>query len=275
MNTISSGTAPKAKKSLGQNFLQDDNICRRIAALLDTTDADRIIEIGPGPGALTRFLQASPHSLLILLEKDTWWASDRQRVADCRTQTVLTDALAFDWRRISPQYPWIIAGNLPYNVASPLIWDITAQATGLVRAVFMVQKEVGLRLCAQPGTKQYGALSAWVQSHVSPTLEFIVRPGAFSPQPKVDSAVLSFTPLPVAQRPTEPDSLKRLLSLCFQQRRKQLGGIFRRAALPDWEDILRALRIEPTLRPEALSPVTFNKMAVSFRAALTNHKKKS
>ncbi len=268
-----SGTAPKAKKSLGQNFLQDDSVCRRIAGLLDANDADRIIEIGPGPGALTRFLQAAPHSLLILLEKDAWWASDRQRVADCRTQAVLTDALTFDWSRISPQYPWRIAGNLPYNVASPLIWDIAARATGLVRAVFMVQKEVGQRLCARPGTRQYGALSAWVQSHLKPKLEFIVGPGAFSPQPKVDSAVLSFTPLPSARRPAERESLKRLLALCFQQRRKQLGGIFRRAALPDWEDTLGALGIAPTLRPEALSPEIFNKLAVSFKSSLTTHGK--
>ena len=195
---------PRAKKSLGQHFLRREEICDRIAALLLPQAEDRVLEIGPGPGALTRALEAAPHACLLLLEKDRHWAAERQRQAAPRTQAVLTDALRFDWRRISPERPWKVIGNLPYNVASPLIWDIVSRAEGLKRAVFMVQKEVGQRLAAAPGNGHYGALSVWVQSYARPRLEFVVGPGAFSPPPKVDSAVLSFEPLPPEARPAHP-----------------------------------------------------------------------
>lgn len=253
--------APRAKKSLGQHFLRREEICARIAALLLPQAEDCVLEIGPGPGALTRALEAVPHTRLLLLEKDRHWAAQRQEQAGPRTQAVLTDALRFDWRRISPQRPWKVIGNLPYNVASPLIWDIVSRARGLTRAVFMVQKEVGQRLAADPGNGHYGALSVWVQSHARPRLEFVVGPGAFTPPPKVDSAVLSFEPLPSAQRPKQPEALARLLRICFQQRRKQLGGIFRRAGLPVLEAALEEAGLAPTLRPEALSPDSFQHLA--------------
>ena len=147
---VNKKNVPRAKKSLGQHFLRREEICDRIAALLLPQAEDRVLEIGPGPGALTRALEAAPHACLLLLEKDRHWAAERQRQAAPRTQAVLTDALRFDWRRISPERPWKVIGNLPYNVASPLIWDIVSRAEGLKRAVFMVQKEVGQRLAAAP-----------------------------------------------------------------------------------------------------------------------------
>ncbi len=261
--------APPAKKSLGQHFLRREEICARIAALLLPGPEDRILEIGPGPGALTRALEALPHSRLLLLEKDRHWAKERGRLAGPSTQAVLMDALCFDWRRIQPEQPWKIVGNLPYNVASPLIWDIVSRAAGLSRAVFMVQKEVGQRLAAAPGNGQYGALSVWVQSHARPHLEFVVGPGAFQPPPKVDSAVLSFDPLPLAQRPAHPEALARLLRICFQQRRKQLGGIFRRAGLPVLETGLKDMGLDPSLRPESLCIRDFRRLA-SFFAGQTH-----
>ncbi|WP_304679752.1 16S rRNA (adenine(1518)-N(6)/adenine(1519)-N(6))-dimethyltransferase RsmA [uncultured Desulfovibrio sp.] len=253
--------APRAKKSLGQHFLRREEICARIAALLLPRPEDRMLEIGPGPGALTRALEDGPHACLLLLEKDRHWAAERQRLAGPRTQAVLTDALRFDWRRIGPERPWKIIGNLPYNVASPLIWDIVSQSRGLSRAVFMVQKEVGQRLAAAPGNGHYGALSVWVQSHARPRLEFVVGPGAFSPPPRVDSAVLSFEPLPAEALPDRPDALSRLLRICFQQRRKQLGGIFRRAGLPQLEEALERTGLAPHLRPEALHKEDFLRLA--------------
>ena len=161
---MNESTQPKAKKSLGQHFLRHESICNRIASLLLPKDTDNVIEIGPGPGALTRAIEAQPHARLVLLEKDSHWAAERQRLGAARTQAVLTDALRFDWSRITPDNPWKIIGNLPYNVASPMMWDLFSRATGLVRAAFMVQKEVGQRLAAGPGNGHYGALSVWVQS---------------------------------------------------------------------------------------------------------------
>lgn len=262
--------SPRAKKSLGQHFLRREDICHRIAALIAPGSQDRIIEIGPGPGALTRAIEAAPHSRLLLLEKDRHWAAERQRLGGHNTQAVLIDALKFAWQRISPEEPWKIIGNLPYNVASPLIWDIVSQSTGWQRAAFMVQKEVSQRLAAQPGTGHYGALSVWVQSYARPRMEFVVGPGAFSPPPKVDSAVLSFTPLPASERPAHPAVLSRLLRICFQQRRKQLGGIFRRAAQPGLEEALHCASIEPALRPEALSCSEFQRIAAFWASHLDN-----
>ena len=223
---------PRAKKSLGQHFLKREDICRRIATLLLPKPEDMVLEIGPGPGALTRAIEEQPHARLLLLEKDRHWAAERQRLGEARTQAVLTDALRFDWRRITPDKPWKVIGNLPYNVASPLIWDIVSRATGWQRAAFMVQKEVGQRLAAQPNTNHYGALSVWVQSYARPRMEFIVGPGAFSPPPKVDSAVLSFDPLPPERRPAHPEVLARLLRVCFQQRRNSLAAFSGAAVSP-------------------------------------------
>lgn len=265
------GQTPRAKKSLGQHFLKREDICLRIAQLLLPRPDDSVLEIGPGPGALTRAIEQLPHNHLLLLEKDRHWAAERQRLGGERTQAVLTDALRFDWRRITPERPWKIIGNLPYNVASPLIWDIVSLATGWRRAAFMVQKEVGQRLAAQPGTGQYGALSVWVQSYARPRMEFIVGPGAFSPPPKVDSAVLSFEPLSPQRRPANPKTLARLLRLCFQQRRKQLGGIFRRSGQPGLMDALEKTNIDASLRPEALSTEDFQSLAAFWAGSLDNN----
>lgn len=251
---------PRAKKSLGQHFLRNESICRRIADLLFPNEDDFLIEIGPGPGALTRALEEQPHSRLILLEKDRHWAAERQYQAAPGTQTILMDALRFDWRRLLPSVSWKIAGNLPYNVASPLIWDIVSQSAAS-RHVFMVQKEVGQRLVAAPCSRHYGALSVWVQAHVKPRLEFTLGPGAFSPPPKVDSAVLSFFPVAQDGRPNHPDILNRLLHICFQQRRKQLGGIFKRSGLSWLAEILPELGLSTQSRPEDLAVTDFLRLS--------------
>lgn len=271
MNLPVSG-APRAKKSLGQHFL-NEGVCRRIATLVAPQPEERLLEIGPGPGALTRALEALPHASLLLLEKDRHWAVERQRHAARGTQAILMDALRFDWRRLPPQAGWKIVGNLPYNVASPLIWNIVSQSAA-VRYVFMVQKEVGQRIVATPGSRQYGALSVWVQAYTRPRLEFKLGPGAFSPPPKVDSAVLSFQPLPQGDRPRQPSVLNRLLQICFQQRRKQLGGIFTRAGLAWLAEALSALELSPQLRPEALPVEAFLRLATLLGGSITGGPKK-
>ena len=255
---------PKAKKSLGQHFLRDKNISQKIVDLLRVEVGDAVMEIGPGPGALTGLLEATPLRQLVLLEKDRHWAAERQRRAGPRTQAVLTDALCMPWERITPENPWKIIGNLPYNVASPLMWDIFSRATGLVRAVFMVQKEVGERLAAMPGSKDYGALSVWVQSFVVPQWGFTVGPRAFSPPPKVDSAVLSFTLRPREEWPRAPQGLAKLIKMCFQNRRKQLGSIFRQHGLAQGAALCEIIGISPDRRPETLTPGDFNALQSAF-----------
>ncbi len=243
---------PKPKKSLGQNFLVNQGICERIVKLLPLAPESLVLEIGPGAGALTKYLAQAPHAALLLLEKDRELAKTLGVLADGKTDIVNADAMKFDWSRLNSLGVWNICGNLPYNVASPLIWDILAKAS-YAKTVFMVQKEVAQRFAAKPGTGAYGALTVWAGCHARPRLEFTVAPGNFRPMPKVDSAVVSFTPLPVDQWPQNPRALKKLLDLCFQNRRKQLGGIFRKHGQQSLLQALEELGLAPSLRPENLS----------------------
>ena len=261
--------APRPKKSLGQNFLQDQGIARKIVRCLELGQDDSVIEIGPGPGALTRHIAAENPARLILMEKDDHWAEERAAAlgAKVSTEAVVSaetsravlrgDALRFPWQEVP--FPCKCIGNLPYNVASPLMWELFSRVPDLVRAVFMVQKEVGLRLCARPGTSAYGALSVWVQSFVTPKMEFIVPPQVFFPRPKVDSAVLSFVPLAEGRPHVSLRALAQALHKTFSMRRKQLGTIFQN--VPNRMELLANLGIDPRLRPENLTPKTFHLLA--------------
>lgn len=248
---------PRAKKSLGQNFLQDANIARKIVRTLGIEPGDSVLEIGPGPGALTGIALDCKPGRFVLLEKDRHWAEERMRQGGGALSVVLTDALSMSWERFGAS--WKFFGNLPYNVASPLMWDICSRTPGLVRAVFMVQKEVGLRLTAGPGTSAYGGLSVWIQSFMRPKLEFIVPPQVFYPRPKVHSAVVSFSPLGEGRGDFAPKALAATLKACFQMRRKQLGSIVRAAGKDP--EALRLVGIEPMLRPEALSVTDFHRLS--------------
>ena len=296
MNTVPS---PKAKKSLGQNFLRDANIARKIVRRLDVEPHDSVLEIGPGPGALTAHILEAAPARLLLVEKDSHWARERavslaatfsgaqaepmaqmpeDFIASGVPSGVLpggpevspgvspevppggvsgvleADALALPWERLPG--PWKVIGNLPYNIASPFMWELFSRAGDLRRAVFMVQMEVGLRLAAKPITSAYGALSIWVQSFVRPELAFIVPPHVFSPKPKVDSAVLAFTPHPPGSMRFSPKGLARVLRASFQMRRKQLGTIFRN--IDSFIELLNEMGVSPTLRPENLTVEQFH-----------------
>lgn len=254
--------SPKAKKSLGQHFLRHPEIAERIVRLLHIQPGDSVIEIGPGPGALTHFLRQSSASQLFLLEKDSHWARVHSREgAGLPAQVVLTDALTMDWSRLDNRRNWKIVGNLPYNVASPLMWDIFSQTLYLQCAAFMIQKEVGSRIIAPTGCKEYGALSVWLQSYTSPRKEFVVGPGAFAPPPKVDSMVLSFVPRCRTDLPPNPEGLRKTLAMCFQMRRKQLYTILRMHHFINMERDLEKLGIDPQARPETLSPQRFHALS--------------
>jgi 16S rRNA (adenine1518-N6/adenine1519-N6)-dimethyltransferase len=260
---------PGTKKSLGQHFLRLPDTARRIVKLLDIGPQDRVLEIGPGAGALSGLLRDAEPALLVLLEKDARWALERRRAGD--GSVVLADAARFAWERISADRPWKIVGNLPYNIASVIIWDAVSLASGMERAVFMVQKEVALRLAALPGGKRYGALSVWAQSFTRPSIVFSLGPEAFTPPPKVDSALVYFAPLPPEQRPRHPEALAALLGLCFQNRRKQLRSLFKMHTMPHALPILEQLGIDPQKRPETLEPALFQEL--SARIVLTRRGK--
>lgn len=258
---------PRAKKSLGQHFLHDAGVCRRIVAALDLGPADLVLEIGPGPGALSRWIAAAEPAAYAVVEKDTNLARAFGQTYPQATAAA-ADALDCRWERLAPEGGWKLAGNLPYNVASPLIWEIVSRCRGMERLVCMVQKEVGRRLAAAPGGGEYGALSVWVQSFTAVRRLFDVGPGAFVPRPKVDSTVLSLVPLaagplrrPAGQGGFRPEALSRLLKLCFQQRRKQLGTILKSHWSEGVEAWFAGQGVAPSARPEELSPSDFQSLS--------------
>ncbi|RQD64648.1 MAG: ribosomal RNA small subunit methyltransferase A [Desulfonatronovibrio sp. MSAO_Bac4] len=248
-----------AKKSLGQNFLIDANICRKIVSSLDICLEDNVLEIGPGKGALTGIIYHSGCNFYCL-EKDNI-LSREIKYNYPQASVINVDALNFDWPRLNHLPQLKIVGNLPYNVASRLIWDIVAQVSVQKSCTFMVQKEVGQRIAASPGSKTYGALSVWVQSHVRPELLFTVSPCVFRPKPKVDSAVLGFYPVPLGKKNFSGSSLNQTLRLMFQNRRKQVGNILKNY----WNDGINSFferkSLDLRIRPENLSPDDFQELS--------------
>ncbi len=257
---------PFAKRSLGQNFLQDENTARKIVAALSPTDLDTILEIGPGRGALTRWLSKYAPAKLLLLELDNDLAEQLESEFP-EADLHLGDALQFPWERLNNIDHLKLVGNLPYNVASPLMWEIVARLRSFEKAVFMVQYEVGLRLNAEPGSRLYGALSVWMQSHTQVRLLFKVPPTVFKPRPKVDSAVLSFVPRQKSLA-CSAKGLTELVHVCFQKRRKQLRRIFKdhypQFSLEDFDKC----DIDPQSRPETLSPDHFQMLAHYLESAV-------
>lgn len=239
------------KKSLGQNFLIDDNICRKIVAALKIVPGDRVLEIGPGQGALTGLIYEQGGSVYAL-EKDLELCRHiRKKLAG--VFIVCSDALHFDWSRLESLPGLKIAGNLPYNIASRLLWDMASQATTFDRAIFMVQKEVGLRIVASPGSKIYGGLSVWIQSFLAPKILFRVSPSVFRPRPEVDSAVLQLTPLDAGKKNFTVQNLDKTIRIMFQKRRKQVRTILKTYWNDEVNCFFEARGIDPRSRPEDLS----------------------
>jgi 16S rRNA (adenine1518-N6/adenine1519-N6)-dimethyltransferase len=251
---------PFAKRSLGQNFLVDPNTAAKIVRALEPCVGEPVLEIGPGRGALTRHLLELGMKP-VLLEMDSDLAAELKSEWP-QAEVVIGDAKRFAYERLERAGIAKVIGNLPYNVASVIIWELVRSIGRFSRVVVMVQKEVAGRIVSDPGSKQYGILSVWVQSFVKPTLLFDVAPTVFKPQPKVRSTVLLFTPSPQGLLPDlAPQALARTLHLCFQQRRKQLGTILKGRLTPEVDRWMAVRGIEPRDRPETLTPVLFQELA--------------
>ena len=255
-------TAPK--RALSQNFLSDPRILARIADALGASKADTVLEIGPGKGALTGPLLERA-GRVVAIEKD------RDLVAGLKSQhpnLILAegDALEIEWHQLVGG-PFVVAGNIPYNITSPLI-DKALTPPRPARVVFLVQKEVAERVAAGPGSKEYGALSVGVQAVAKPERLFTVPKGAFFPVPKVDSAVLRLTPLAVPLiSDAEVEPFRRFVVGMFGYRRKQLVRALREHLGLDAEQgsaIVARAGFEPTVRGEELGPAEFVRL---FRAA--------
>lgn len=250
----------RTRKRFGQHFLHDQQIIDRLIRTLGLRPKDALVEIGPGRGALTYpLLAVREHLDVVELDRDLI-ALLRQEVPADRLTVHESDALKFDFRQLKPADRKLrVVGNLPYNISTPLIFHLLSQADAVSDMTFMLQKEVVDRLTASPGSKDWGRLAIMTQYHCHADALFNVPPGAFSPPPKVDSAVVRLTPH--EHMPCVADDvvqLRKLVTQVFTQRRKAI-----RNGLKQWLDAeaIEALGIDPGCRPEQLSVRDFVTLA--------------
>nr|WP_228125468.1 16S rRNA (adenine(1518)-N(6)/adenine(1519)-N(6))-dimethyltransferase RsmA [Gluconobacter sp. Dm-44] len=249
-----------AKKSLGQHFLLDPGICARIAALGGDLTGRSVVEIGPGPGGLTRALLDTPAARVDVVEIDerAWPLLDELATYyPDRLHVVREDALKLDAATLAPAPRQIIA-NLPYNVATPLLVGWLRQAWQWERLSLMFQLEVAERICAEPGSSAYGRLAVLAQWCATCSVALRIPPGAFSPPPKVHSAVAVI--IPHAEQPTPQlfRAMEQVTAAAFGQRRKMLRSSLKSIG---GERLLEKAEIEPTRRAETLSVAEFARLA--------------
>ncbi len=250
----------RAKHALGQHFLLDLNLTARIAAIAGDLDGRHVIEVGPGPGGLTRALLATSAASVTAIEIDPRGVAAMDELAAAhpgRLAVVAADALKVDVAALVPA-PRQIVANLPYNVGTPLLVGWLRQAAAFERLTLMFQEEVAQRIAAAPGTSAYGRLSVLTQWTCTAALALRIPPEAFTPPPKVHSAVVRLIPRPQQPDPALFAAMERLTQHAFGQRRKML-----RAALKPLggEDLLRRAGIEPTRRAETLNIAEFDGLA--------------
>ncbi len=241
----------RPNKGLGQNYLIDSNILGIIVAAADIKPSDRLLEIGPGLGALTQALLATTDKL-IAIEKDATMVSHLRQ--HFQTLELLeADVLDINLNELFAGGINKIVANLPYSVGSRFIVNALEAAPLPEKMVFMVQKEVSDRLTAQPGGKEYGPLAIWSQLNYNVKNIKNVSPTCFMPAPKVWSAVVRFekraAPLAAVQ---DYERFKKLIKLCFTQRRKQIGSNLRKNG-PEFFQALEKCGIDPATRPEQIS----------------------
>lgn len=254
MHSAHHGHAPR--KRFGQHFLHDAGILQRIVELVAPRAGDRLVEIGPGEGALTvPLLKAAGKLIAIELDRDLIepLRSRAQPIGDLTI--VNADVLTVDFSALAQGAPLRLVGNLPYNISTPILFHCLDHANAIRDMHFMLQKEVVERMAAGPGSKIYGRLSVMLQlrCRVEPLLH--VPPAAFRPPPKVDSAVVRLTPLPPDELPqVDIALLERVVRTAFGQRRKTLSNAL--SALVNAEQF-SAADVDPRARAEQLTPAMF------------------
>jgi 16S rRNA (adenine1518-N6/adenine1519-N6)-dimethyltransferase len=267
----------RAKKSLGQNFLFDLNLTRRIARASGPLEGATIYEVGPGPGGLTRALLMEGAARVIAVERDERCLealAEIERAWPGRLHVVSADALDIDERKsfadLNIPDPVRVAANLPYNVGTALLVKWLSGKTWppfWESLTLMFQREVAERIVAAPGTKDYGRLSVLTQWRTRPRILFDVDPRAFTPAPKIKSAVVRLEPLTEPVAPAQLSCLEAVTAAAFGQRRKMLRQSLKQL-VPDPETLLRPAEIDPQARPETLSVAEFAGLARALEAVV-------
>ncbi|MEQ8289560.1 MAG: 16S rRNA (adenine(1518)-N(6)/adenine(1519)-N(6))-dimethyltransferase RsmA [Gammaproteobacteria bacterium] len=251
--------AHRARKRFGQNFLHDQAIIEKIVAAISPAKDDRIIEIGPGKGALTEPLLEKVKQLdVVEIDRDlanlleSLFTNHQSPLTNDKPKFTLhqLDALKLDLSGFACNQLRIV-GNLPYNISTPLLFHLLSQANYIKDMIFMLQKEVVDRMVAGPGSKTYGRLSVMLQYGCEVTSLFSVKPGSFNPAPKVDSAVVRIVPdAERMRRVKDPVLLEHIVRDAFSQRRKTIRNSLKKRVE---ESILAELGIDPGTRAENLS----------------------
>jgi 16S rRNA (adenine1518-N6/adenine1519-N6)-dimethyltransferase len=255
-----------AKKSLGQNFLLDFNLTRRIARAAGPLEGVTVVEVGPGPGGLTRALLLEGAAHVVAIEKDARCLPALEAIAalyPARLEVVAADARDLNYGALALSPPARIVANLPYSVATPLLvsWLKTEPwPPWFDRLVLMFQREVADRIVAPPGSKEYGRLAVLSQWRASPRILFNLPAAAFTPKPKVDSALVELVPRLSPEPPCDVAALEKVTAAAFGQRRKMLRSALRQIA-PDSEALLQSLEIDPKSRAEELPVAAFCRIA--------------
>ena len=249
----------RARKRFGQNFLSDPNIIRKIVDAIRPQPGEIMVEIGPGLGAMTDpIVERLGHLNVVEIDRDLI-ARLKDRYGPDRLTIHEGDALAFDFASLGT--PLRVVGNLPYNISTPLLFHLASFADGVRDMHFMLQKEVVLRMAAEPDTPDYGRLSVMLQQRFAMARLFDVPPGAFRPEPKVTSSIVRMVPLPADRpRPDDEALFGRIVAAAFGQRRKTLRNTLREF-LSDAD--FQALDLDPGLRGERLT--------VADYIAIANH----
>ncbi|NKI34279.1 16S rRNA (adenine(1518)-N(6)/adenine(1519)-N(6))-dimethyltransferase RsmA [Wenzhouxiangella sp. XN79A] len=250
------------RKRFGQNFLEDASVIDRIVGAVAPGRSDRVVEIGPGLGALTRpLLERLDELHVVELDRDLV-ATLAERLGHPAGLVIhQADALDFDFASLAADGPIRVVGNLPYNISTPLLFHLLDQAESIRDMHFMLQKEVVDRICAAPGGKTWGRLGVMTQLRADATHLFTVPPGAFRPPPKVDSAIVRIVPRAQseADRAALPQ-LERVVRAAFSQRRKTLRNTLK--GIVD-SDGFAAAGIDPGRRAETLTLDDFRALAAS------------
>jgi 16S rRNA (adenine1518-N6/adenine1519-N6)-dimethyltransferase len=262
----------RPKYSFGQNFLADERLAARIAEACAAAGGS-VVELGAGLGALTRPLLASGVSYVLAVERDRDLVPALGQELASEVEAGRLSILEEDAKRVDfvaalagRPTPHVVAGNLPYQITGPLLEKAVHSAPSIARAVFLVQLEVADRLAAAPGSDSYGALSVFAQRAFKVERAFVIRRGAFYPQPNVDSAVVTLEP---RGAPAESDEFRALVKRAFGQRRKKLknawAGLGSERGI-DLEAAAQRAQIDLSLRGETLAVADFVRMAEELRS---------